>query len=272
MGRPLNKKFFGNRNIGSSTVTTDDGIGGQGVGSVVVSGTFSGKTTTVSGAANPYTIPASVISAPQLPGGVKPTLTITFATASTATVTVVDSGSGYTAVPTISGAALQALGGGAGTVVLTAVLAIDSGSVGSATNDENAITITAWVPATGAAGNITGNGTSAVTGDIVRQCGSDKYIVRTAQGLGRVKLVAGTPAAGQATIIATDSAGGTYYVTELRAHKAHIINGDQTGTQFTTGTDGIDVPWTFNTTSPSTKIIDSQPYLAAGVNVQISNA
>ena len=272
MGRPLNKKFFGNRNIGSSTVTTDDGIGGQGVGSVVVSGTFSGKTTTVSGAANPYTIPASVISAPQLPGGVKPTLTITFATASTATVTVVDGGSGYTAIPTISGAALQALGGGSGTVVLTAVLAVDSGSVGSATNQENAISITAYIPAVGEAGYISGaGGSSAVAADIMRQSGRNKYVVRTAQGVGRVKLVAATPTKGQASIIATDSAGGTYYVTELRGRRAHIIKGDQTGTQFTTGNDGIDVAWTFNGAS-GTKVYNSQPYLAAGVNVKIANA
>ena len=271
MGRPLNKKFFGNRNIGSTTVTTDDGIGGEGVASVVVSGTFSGKTTTVSGAANPYTIPASVISAPQLPGGVKPTLTITFATASTATVTVVDGGSGYTAIPTISGAALQALGGGSGTVVLTAVLAVDSGFVGSSTNQENAIQITAWVPATADAGRISGNGTSAVAGDIVRQSGSSKYIVRTAQGVGRVKLVAATPTKGQASIIATDSDGGTYYVTELRGRKAHIIKGDQSGTQFTTGTAGIDVPWTFNGAS-APKVLNSQPLLQANVNVQIANA
>jgi hypothetical protein len=36
MGRPLNKKYFGNRNIGSASVTTDDGIGGGFVSSVTV--------------------------------------------------------------------------------------------------------------------------------------------------------------------------------------------------------------------------------------------
>jgi hypothetical protein len=112
---------------------------------------------------------------------------------------------------------------------------------------------------------------SAVAADIMRQSGGNKYVVRTAQGVGRVKLVAATPVKGEARIIATDSAGGTYYVTELRGRKAHIIKGDQTGTQFTTGTAGIDVPWTFNETS-GTKVYDSQPYLAAGVNVKIANA
>lgn len=66
MGRPLNKKYFGNRNIGSTTVTTDDGIGGEGVASVVLD------------AIGAYTTrPTFVFSAPQLPGGVTATGTIT---------------------------------------------------------------------------------------------------------------------------------------------------------------------------------------------------
>jgi hypothetical protein len=36
MGRPLNKKYFGNRNIGSASVTTDNGIGGGFVSSVTI--------------------------------------------------------------------------------------------------------------------------------------------------------------------------------------------------------------------------------------------
>jgi hypothetical protein len=155
---------------------------------------------------------------------------------------------------------------------VTAVLTTDSGSVGSATNQENAIQITAWVPATGTAGNISGNGTSAVVGDIVRQTGNGKYIVRTAQGVGRVKLVAGTPAVGEATIIATDSAGGTYYVTKISDRRCNIVKGNQSGTQFTTGTGaGITVSWTFNGTS-GTKVFAEQPYLTANVNVKIANA
>ena len=41
MGRPLNKKYFGNRNIGSASTTADNGIGGQAVASIAVTGTFS---------------------------------------------------------------------------------------------------------------------------------------------------------------------------------------------------------------------------------------
>ena len=36
MGRPLNKKYFGNRNIGSTSTTADNGIGGEGVESVTI--------------------------------------------------------------------------------------------------------------------------------------------------------------------------------------------------------------------------------------------
>jgi hypothetical protein len=45
---------------------------------------------------------------------------------------------------------------------------------------------------------------------------------------------------------AVDSAGGTYYVTKLTARRALIIKGDRTGTQFTTGTTGISIPWSFD--------------------------
>jgi hypothetical protein len=36
MGRPLHKKYFGNRNIGSASTTADDGIGGQGIASITL--------------------------------------------------------------------------------------------------------------------------------------------------------------------------------------------------------------------------------------------
>ena len=180
-------------------------------------------------------------------------------------IEITEKGSGYVSV---ADAAITFSGGAAS---YTPVLTTDSGNVGSGTNQENAIQITAWVPATGTAGNISGNGTSAVAGDIIRQCGNGKYIVRTAQGVGRVKLVAGTPAVGEATIIATDSAGGNYYVTKISDRRCNIVKGNQSGTQFTTGTDGINVSWTFNGTS-GTKVLNEQPYLTADVNVKISNA
>jgi hypothetical protein len=73
MGRPLNKKYFGNRNIGSASTTSDNGIGGQGVesisvataGSFVVSDTYK-------------KFPLLNIAAPALPGGVQATAAVVF--------------------------------------------------------------------------------------------------------------------------------------------------------------------------------------------------
>ena len=71
MGRPLNKKYFGNRNIGTngnqitgnlsnSQNYADDRIGGEGVASYTVSNAGTGWTT----------IPTTTFSAPNIPGGV----------------------------------------------------------------------------------------------------------------------------------------------------------------------------------------------------------
>jgi hypothetical protein len=62
MGRPLNKKYFGNRNIGT-TGTADDGIGGQGIASVTIAGTNN----------NYIAVPTATFAAPTLPGGVTAT-------------------------------------------------------------------------------------------------------------------------------------------------------------------------------------------------------
>lgn len=68
MGRPLAKRFFGNRNLGTSG-TTDNFIGGEGVDSVgsITVGTYA------SGA----TYPGITFSAPGIPGGVNALGTVT---------------------------------------------------------------------------------------------------------------------------------------------------------------------------------------------------
>jgi hypothetical protein len=211
MGRPLNKKYFGNRNIGSASTRTDDGIGGEGVGTIAVSGTFSGKTT-----ATPFAV---TISAPDLPNGVQATATITFATGSTGTVTVTEQGSGYTAVPT----ATCALGGGAGTVTLTAALTVDTGPVGSASNEENTILMTARLA-----------GGTAVVVDIKKQVSTNRYKVTDGTRTGIVKLKSSVAtAAGEGSVRLLDSVGGTYFATKITAHKATVTRG--TGTAFATG-------------------------------------
>jgi len=66
MARSLNKKYFGNRNTGSASVTTDNGIGGGAVASVTLN------------ALGAYTTrPTIGFSAPPIPGGVTATGTIT---------------------------------------------------------------------------------------------------------------------------------------------------------------------------------------------------
>lgn len=126
-------------------------------------------------------------------------------------VTVTTAGSGYTSAPSVSD---TPNGNGAFTATLT-------------NSNPNAIAISAWVP----------GGSSAVAGDIVKQEASRRYLVTTAQGTGQCRLVAAAPAAGgEMTMLATDSAGGTYYVTKLTMNLALLIKGDRTGTQFTSGT------------------------------------
>jgi hypothetical protein len=220
MGRPLHKKYFGNRNIGSASVTTDDGIGGQAVASIAVTGSFSGKTT-----ATPYAV---TIGAPDLPTGVQAVATITFSSATAGTVTVTEGGSGYTAVPTTT----CTLGGGSGNPTLTATLSVDTGAVGSVTNDENAITMTAFL-----------TGGSALTVDIIKQVSTRRYKVTDGTRTGIVALTSTlADAAGEGSIQATDAAAGTYFVTKLTKNNATLTRG--TGTVYA---EGASVPWTFGT-------------------------
>ena len=134
---------------------------------------------------------------------------------------VVISGSGYISAPVITE---NPVVGATYTASMTAVTA-------------NAISVVA---------NVTGAGAKA--GDIVKQEASRRYLITTSDGTGQCALVAQSPnAVGQMTMTAKDSDGGTYYVLKLTARRAVIIKGDRDGVQFTTGTDGISVPWVFNT-------------------------
>jgi hypothetical protein len=231
MGRPLNKKFFANTNY---ELFGTAGVGGESVASVAVTGTFGGKTP------GTYSIPAAVISDPEITGGAKPTLTLTYLTATTATVAVVTPGSGYTSAPTISGAGLQALGGaGTGTIVLTATL-----TTGAAAR-QNAIKFEAQI----------GAGSEVTTGDIIKQAGSRRYRVQTSDGIAVCKLVTTADLnANEMSITATDSAGGTYFVRKLTARKAILVRG--TGTQCATGGSA---KWTFGDAVVNTTVkIDNQ--------------
>lgn len=281
MGRPIQKKYFGN--------TNQPPIGGEGVASVTVAGTN-----------NNYTVKPTVsIAAPSLPGGVQAVASV--ASMGVATVTVVAGGTGYT-----NGDVLTIVGLGTGTAATITVTnaiggVIQAGGVsvttagvyttvtdvtalavtGGTGNDDatfdvalkiNAITvttagsgyITTAVPAvsTTPSGNATltavlsstnvnaikisafvVGGSSAVNGDIVKQEASRRYLVTTAQGTSQCRLVAAAPAAGEMTIVATDSGGKTYYVTKLTAHKALLTQFGAAGHEFASGSS---TPWSLS--------------------------
>jgi hypothetical protein len=236
MGRPLHKKYFANTNVATFGTA---GVGGESTASVAVSGTFGGKTP------GTYTIPASVISAPQITGGAKPTMTLTYVTATTATVAVVTAGSGYTGTVTISGAGLQSLGGaGTGTIVLTSTMTT------GATARQNGIVCEAEI---GVAG------TEVTTGDIIKQVNGRSYKVQTSDGVAVCKLVTTeVKTANQMSIKATDSAGNTYFVAKLTARKATLVpaanvHGGTTtiGSQFASG---ATAKWTFGAAVAGTTV------------------
>ena len=121
---------------------------------------------------------------------------------------------------------------------------VDTGAVGSATNQENAIVIYA---------NTSSGGTTALVGDIIKQSGSRRYRVKTADGVKNCLLgTDDTPAPRGAYIVAT-STGGTYYVTKLTAHRATLVTKTGDG-----ALNGQQVQWSF--AAPS------------GARVQIENA
>jgi hypothetical protein len=140
-------------------------------------------------------------------------LTLTVATHVTngtlATLVVTNAGSGYTAAPTVTAAT-----GTKGTATLTGVLT---------TNGANVIAATAFV---------TGGGNK--NADILAQKGSTTYRVLTADGTEECTLVAKVPnTATEMQIAATDSAGGTYWVTKLMNRTVLITRNG--GTQFASG-------------------------------------
>lgn len=97
MGRPLNKKYFGNRNLGTNGYQVngslsnsqnyeDDKIGGEGVASVVIDGSEGRYTNTV---------PTVTFSDPSIPGGVTATASAVHVEALSANVDTVGSGYAY---------------------------------------------------------------------------------------------------------------------------------------------------------------------------------
>lgn len=212
MGRPLNKKYFGNTNIAS----TGEGVGGEGVASVTIAGEFSGftaLTTTVT------------FSAPQIAGGETATGTAVIDGSGNVTgVTITNSGSGYTSAPTVT---IEDSDGGAEVTTGTATAVLTSSA------RQNAIAAYAFI-----------TGGSNKLADILKQESSRRYRVRTADGIQTCTLVTDgvANAAGEMTITATDSSGKTYYVRKLTARKAVLVPFGTTGHEFASGSS---VKWTF---------------------------
>lgn len=227
MGRPIKKSFFGNLNSPYNNFATGGvtGTGGEGVASITIdeAGTLYASTAT------------ATVSLPEAPDGVRATATIVVNTV-TGVVTSISldtAGSGYLSVPTVTVSPATA-----GTTATFVVVL--------ASSNYNALNVTAYLPL----------GSSAVTSDIKKQESSRRYLVRNAQGDGQCRLVAKAAnalAAGEMNLVATDSAGGTYYVTKLTARRAVITRA--TGTQFATGSS---VGWSINTA-------------VANVSVKVSN-
>jgi hypothetical protein len=175
--------------------------------------------------------------------------TITFGVSG---IEITQKGSGYSSV---ADAAITFSGGAAS---YTPVLTVDTGAVGSATNQENAILMTAYL-----------TGGSATTVDVIRQVSGRRYKVTDGTRTGIVKLKdSAVNAAGEASITATDTAGNQYYITKLSNHRARVTRGTGASHQFASDSS---VAWTANGTS-GTKVYDNQPYFAADVNIKISNA
>ena len=263
----------GTNNLGATVSGATTGLSfATGNGGAAAAGALATVSTTPTAVGSYEALVTGAQTTTTVGGGVGATITVSAFEADSVVIT--EEGSGYTSAPSAGSLTFTQ------SVTATSVaLTTDSGNVGSATNQENAIQLTAFIPLASQAGWISGySGSSAVTGDIVRQSGNGKFIARTAQGVGRVKLVGYlgsnvSPTAGEAIITASDYDGGLYYVTKISDRRCNIVG--YTGSGFTTGATGINVPWTFNNWNIDADA--NQPRLTDGrygeiANVKINNA
>jgi hypothetical protein len=118
------------------------------------------------------------------------------------------------------------------------------GNVGSATNQENAILMTARLTG-GSAGEV----------DIIRQVSGRRYKVTDGTRTGIVTLKASVAtAAGEGSIRLVDTDGNTYFATKLTAHKATITRGTGVQAAFVTGSA---VQWNMTAATATSLLIDN---------------
>ena len=225
MGRPINKKFFGNLASPYDNAQTggSTGVGGEGIATIVTAtqGTLYSTSTSLN----------ITFTAPQIKGGVKPTATIaTDANGNTLGVTLLTAGTGYTSAPT---ATLVSTTGTTATFTIALTSSV-----------QNALAFTSYLT----------TGSNAVTGgDILKQEASRRYLVQNSEGIGQVKLVATDAlAAGEMKIIATDGAGSTFYVRKLTARKARVLG--RTGTSTAVVVSGTSVGWTLGAATGTNQV------------------
>lgn len=234
MGRPIQKKYFANTNV----ALDGEGVGGEGFSAVSVL-----TTGTLYLVGTDYTW---VASTPQIAGGEAASGTLSIGTDRRVTAfNVSNAGSGYTSTSSVTVTVSPATTGSAATyhVALTA------------SARANGLAMYAYIPTSGSAGYISGaGGSSRVLGDVIRQTGCNKYVVQTAQGVGRVKLVSDgvANAAGEADLTATDSSGKTYYVMKLNGRKAKLKQYGSAGHEFA---DESWVKWTITSAEEDVSVL-----------------
>jgi hypothetical protein len=159
-------------------------------------------------------------------------------------ITITNQGSGYS---TATDAAASFSGAATLPGTPTVVMITDTGTVGTAGNQENAIRCYAFV-----------TGGSRVVGDIIRQVSTDRYKVKTADGIMICQLVTDgvANAAGEMDITAFDAAAGEYWVKKLTGRRATLVSksGGGGGVEFTTDSSA---PWTFDAASTGYVQIDN---------------
>jgi hypothetical protein len=227
---------------GASAVTTGAGKVGLVVGDTYTYAPFPGSVITVAstsgtnatftvtnpGSTTNVTTDDQTVSITKLTGSGVGSFTVDVFT-KVVNYTIDEKGSGYTGAETITVSKINGAGGTVPTALIE--LTTDSGAPGSSTNQENAIIAYA---------NTDDNGSKVA--DIIKQRSTRRFKVKTADGTYICKLKSSAVSAwGEMTIVATDSAGGTYYVTKLGGRRCTVTQG--TGTQFATGSS---VPWTFD--------------------------
>jgi hypothetical protein len=212
----------------ANPVSPDSQTGGTGCTVTLGFGVYGFSTVVVQG---DYTVAASNPASFSGGTGTGAAATITYGVSG---IVVTEKGSGYSSV---ADAAITFSGGAA---AATPVLTTDDGVPYSAGNQENAIIVYA---------KTTSGGTSQI-GDIIRQVGTRRYKVKTTDGVAICQLKgSAVSAVNEMTITATDSVGGTYFVTKLTGRKATVTRG--TGTQFATDTA---VQWTFGSATLNTTV------------------